>query len=97
MEIARLRALKALWARILEECGVEPVAPVVHARTSRRTGTVLDPHVNMLRATTQALSAVLGGAQSLHVAPFDEADSLPDEFGRDPQRRPAGNDPDLEG
>jgi methylmalonyl-CoA mutase len=36
----------------------------------------------MLRATTQALSAVLGGVQSLHVAPFDEVDSLPDEFGR---------------
>ena len=75
MEIARLRALRVLWSRILTACGVDPAsAPIqVHARTSRRTGTVLDPHVNMLRATTQAMSAVLGGVDSLHVAPFDEA------------------------
>jgi methylmalonyl-CoA mutase len=84
LEIARLRALRILWSRVLTACGVDPdVAPImVHARTSRRTGTRLDPHVNMLRATTQAMSAVLGGVDSLHVAPFDETAAAPDEFSR---------------
>jgi methylmalonyl-CoA mutase len=84
LEIARLRGLRVLWSRILIACGVDPAtAPIsVHARTSRRSGTVLDPHVNMLRATTQAMSAVLGGVDSLHVATFDEATALPDEFSR---------------
>lgn len=84
MEISRLRALRVLWSRILTASGADPaVAPIsIHARTSRRTGTVLDPHVNMLRATTQAMSAVLGGVDSLHVAAFDEAIRPADEFSR---------------
>ncbi len=84
MEIARLRALRVLWPQVLEACGVDPAAaPLkVHARTSRRTGTVLDPHVNMLRATTQAMAAVFGGVDSLHVAPFDEAAAAADSFSR---------------
>jgi len=83
-EIARLRALRVLWARILEACGCDPAAapPAVHARTSRRTGTVLDPHVNLLRATTQAMAAVFGGVDSLHVAPFDGAAGPAGELGR---------------
>lgn len=84
LEIARLRALRILWSQVLTACGIDPAsAPImVHARTSRRTGTKLDPHVNMLRATTQAMSAVFGGVDSLHVAPFDETTSQPDEFSR---------------
>ena len=84
LEIARLRALRVMWSGVLTACGIDPAsAPIrVHARTSRRTGTVLDPHVNMLRATTQAMSAVLGGVDSLHVAPFDETTGRPDEFSR---------------
>jgi methylmalonyl-CoA mutase len=81
-EIARLRALRLLWTRVQEAAGLEPQPALIQARTSRRTQTVHDPHVNMLRATTQAFSAVLGGAQALHVAPFDEVDSVPDAFGR---------------
>lgn len=82
LEIARLRALRLLWTRVQEAAGLPPQPAYVHARTSGRTQTVHDPHVNLLRATTQALSAVLGGVQSLHVSPFDEVDSLPDRFGR---------------
>lgn len=84
LEIARLRALRLMWTRVLEACGVDPVLGriMVHARTSRRTSTVLDPHVNMLRATTQAMSAVLGGVDSLHVTPFDDATGDPDDFSR---------------
>ncbi len=84
MEMAKVRALRLLWSDILAAAGCPAVASEIkiHARTSRRTQTLLDPHVNMLRATTQAMSAVLGGVDSLHVSPFDEVDSLPDEFSR---------------
>ena len=82
MEIAKFRALRLLWCDVQRAAGVEPQAAMVHARTSRRTQTILDPHVNLLRATTQAMSAVLGGVQSLHVGAFDEVDGVPDEFSR---------------
>ena len=54
----------------------------IHARTSRWNKTVYDPHVNILRATTEAMSAVLGGADSIFVAPFDECYRTPDEASR---------------
>ncbi|MCK9995858.1 MAG: acyl-CoA mutase large subunit family protein [Candidatus Krumholzibacteria bacterium] len=84
MEIAKLRALRMLWSDILTAsgCPAEAGRVPIHARTSRRTQSVLDPHVNMLRATTQAMSAVFGGADSLHVSPFDESFRGPDEFSR---------------
>ena len=84
MEIAKLRALRLLWSDIMAAagCPAERSRTVVQARTSTRGYTVLDPHVNMLRAVTMAMSAVLGGADGLHVSPFDEMDSLPDEFSR---------------
>ncbi len=82
LEIARLRALRLLWSRVQEAAQLVPQPALIHARTSARAQTVHDAHVNLLRATTQALSAVLGGVQSLHVAPFDAVDSLPDEFSR---------------
>ena len=84
MEIAKVRALRLLWADILDATGCPEVAAEakIHARTSGRTQTLLDPHVNMLRVTTQAMSAVFGGVDSLHVSPFDEMDCLPDEFSR---------------
>ncbi len=84
MEMAKVRALRLLWSDVLASAGCADVAANVkiHARTSRRTQTLLDPHVNLLRVTTQAMSAVLGGVDSLHVSPFDEVDSLPDEFSR---------------
>jgi len=84
MEIAKVRALRVLWSDVLASANCLDVAASVkvHARTSRRTQTLLDPHVNLLRVTTQAMSAVLGGVDSLHVSPFDEVDSLPNEFSR---------------
>ena len=82
MEIAKLRALRMLWSDILTAsgCPAEAGCVPIHARTSRRTQSALDPHVNMLRATTQAMSAVFGGADSLHVSTFDESFRGPDEF-----------------
>jgi methylmalonyl-CoA mutase len=84
MEMAKVRAIRILWSDVLDAGGCQDVAATmkIHARTSRRTQTLLDPHVNLLRVTTQAMSAVLGGVDSLHVSPFDEVDSLPDEFSR---------------
>ncbi len=75
MEIAKLRAARTLWARIVETFGGNEEAQkmTMHARTSAWTKTVFDPYVNMLRATTEAFSAAVGGADSIHVSCFDEA------------------------
>ncbi len=76
MEIAKFRAARYLWSRLLEawETGPEPAGRmVIHAVTSMWNKTVYAPYVNMLRSTTEAMSAVLGGADSLSVLPFDKA------------------------
>jgi len=54
----------------------------LHARTSAWNQTVYDPHVNLLRATTEAFSSAVGGCDSLHISPFDELLRTPDEFSR---------------
>ena len=54
----------------------------IHARTARWNETIYDPHVNILRATTEAMSAAIGGADSISVAPFDECYRKPDEASR---------------
>lgn len=84
LEIARLRAARLLWARLIEAAGGGEQARrlEIAARTSRFYSTVLDPYVNILRATTEAMAAVFGQVDSLHVAPFDEPLGLPDEFSR---------------
>ncbi len=84
LEIARLRAARWLWARVVEASGGDDAAQrlTLHARTSRFGLTVLDPHVNILRGTTEAMAAVLGGVDSLCVSPFDQAIGLPDTFSR---------------
>ena len=83
-QIAKFPAFRSLWARALESFAVNaPDAPVpIHARTSRWNKTIYDPHVNVLRATTEAMSAILGGVSSLTVAPFDECYKSPDESSR---------------
>lgn len=84
LEIARLRAARWLWSRVVEAAGGGEAAQTLtlHARTSRFGLTVLDPHVNILRGTTEAMAAILGGVDSLCVAPFDGAIGLPDTFSR---------------
>jgi len=83
-QIAKLRAFRSLWARAVESFGAshESAKAHIHARTSRWNKTLYDAHVNILRATTEAMSAVLGGADSLTVAPFDECYKQPDEASR---------------
>ncbi|MFA5262864.1 MAG: methylmalonyl-CoA mutase family protein [Opitutaceae bacterium] len=84
MEIAKFRAFRLLWARVLSAFGSESSAArsALQARTSLYNKTLTDPHVNMLRVTTEALSAVLGGVDSLHVGPFDEVTGATDDFSR---------------
>ncbi|PTX99051.1 methylmalonyl-CoA mutase family protein [Opitutus sp. ER46] len=84
-EIAKFRAWRSLWTRVLVAFGAAPATAAksaVHAATGRWNKTLLDPHVNMLRVTTEALSAVLGGCDSLHIAPFDEVTGSTDDFSR---------------
>jgi methylmalonyl-CoA mutase len=80
--LAKLRAARYGWARIVTASGGSPEAAkmVIHARTARWEQSSLDPHTNMLRATAAAYAAVLGGCDSLTVAPFDEVFREPDEF-----------------
>ncbi|MFS0553960.1 methylmalonyl-CoA mutase family protein [Brevibacillus sp. 179-C9.3 HS] len=84
MEIAKLRVARMLWSNIVAAYGgsAEAQKMTIHARTSAWTKTVYDPYVNMLRATTEAFSAVIGGADSLHVSAFDEAIRPANEFSR---------------
>jgi methylmalonyl-CoA mutase len=72
------------WARVVESFGgrAESGRARIHARTSRWNETIYDPHVNILRGATEAMSAVLGGADSVSVAPFDECYKTPDAASR---------------
>ncbi|OEH94570.1 hypothetical protein BFG57_07525 [Bacillus solimangrovi] len=84
MEIAKFRSAKMIWAKIIEAFGGSEEAKkmYIHARTSTYNKTKFDPYVNMLRTTTEAFSAAVGGVDSMHVAPFDEPVRNPDEFSR---------------
>ncbi len=82
--LAKLRAARYGWARIVTACGGSEDAArmVIHARTSHWQQSSLDPHTNMLRSTVSAYAAVLGGCDSLSVCPFDEVFREPDEFSK---------------
>ncbi|PKV66523.1 methylmalonyl-CoA mutase family protein [Pontibacter ramchanderi] len=82
-EIAKLRALRLLWAVVVEAYQAEPALAAklrIHSATSSWYQTTLDPYVNMLRVTTEAMSAVISGADSLTVLPFDSTFKDSDEF-----------------
>jgi len=83
MEIAKLRAARILWARIIRE--FDPKDPKslmlrTHCQTSGVSLTEQDPYNNVVRTAYEAMAAVLGGTQSLHTNSFDEAIALPTEF-----------------
>jgi len=81
-EMAKFRAARLLWTRVLEAYGLEPGSKVMRldAETSTWNKTVYDAHVNLLRTTTEAMSAVLGGADALQVWPFDKSWQDQNEF-----------------
>jgi methylmalonyl-CoA mutase len=70
--IAKLRALRTLWSRIGQLCGVALDSTRVHAVTSRPMTSAYDIHVNLLRATVAAFAAGVGGADAVTVVPYDE-------------------------
>jgi methylmalonyl-CoA mutase N-terminal domain/subunit len=81
-EVAKFRAARRMWATITKELGAtDPRAQMLrfHTQTGGSTLTAQQPHNNITRVTLQALSAVLGGTQSLHTNGFDEAIALPTE------------------
>ena len=83
MEIAKLRAARLLWARLLQPFKPKNEKSLVlrtHCQTSGWSLTQQDPFNNVARTTVEALAAVLGGTQSLHTNALDEAIALPTDF-----------------
>ncbi len=79
-EIAKLRAFRMLWQNVLDEYGIE-FNVFIKAVTSEFNFTKFDPYVNMLRVTTEAFSAIAGGADSIEIAPFDFLFGSPSDLG----------------
>ncbi len=80
MEIAKLRAARVLWARLMRQFSPADPASLalrMHCQTSGVSLTAQDPHNNIIRTAIEALAGVLGGTQSLHTNSFDEALALP--------------------
>jgi methylmalonyl-CoA mutase len=83
MEIAKLRAARLLWHRIMDDFGAKSAKSKMlrtHCQTSGVSLTEQDPYNNIVRTTIEAMAAVLGGTQSLHTNSFDEAIALPTDF-----------------
>ena len=83
MEIAKLRAARLLWSTVVKAynpASLEACRMNILSVTGNWNKTVYDPYVNMLRTQTEAMSATLGGTDSLVVSPFDSAFAEPDTF-----------------
>ena len=84
MEIAKIRAARLLWSKIVEQYKPEcdcAYKLFINATTSTWNQSVYDPYVNMLRSTTEAMSSAVAGADSISVLPFDNAYKEADDFG----------------
>ena len=81
MEVAKFRAIKLLWAQVLRAFSLRQNI-YIHARSGTRNKSRLDAHVNLLRLTTEALSAAIGGVDSIQLAPFDQPLGASDDFSR---------------
>ena len=84
MEIAKIRAARLLWSKIVEQYKPEcdcAYKLFINATTSAWNQSVYDPYVNMLRSTTEAMSSAVAGADSISVLPFDNAYKEADDFG----------------
>jgi len=84
MEVAKLRAARLLWAKLIKEKfdAKNPKSMLLrtHCQTSGYSLTEQDPYVNVIRTTIEGMAATMGGTQSLHTNSFDEALGLPTEF-----------------
>ena len=84
MEIAKIRAARLLWSKIVEQYKPQcdcAYKLFINATTSEWNQSVYDPYVNMLRSTTETMSAAIAGADSISVLPFDNAYKNADDFG----------------
>ncbi|MEQ1520623.1 MAG: methylmalonyl-CoA mutase family protein [Aestuariivirga sp.] len=82
LTLAKFRAVRLLWARVLEASGIAHQPLRLHGETSRRMMARLDPHTNILRATAAVFGAGLGGTDTFTVLPFSIAQGLPNAFAR---------------
>jgi methylmalonyl-CoA mutase len=83
MEVAKLRAARTLWYRVMDELGAKDERSKMlrtHCQTSGVSLQEQDPYNNVIRTTVEAMAAVLGGTQSLHTNALDEAIALPTDF-----------------
>lgn len=90
MEIAKLRAARILWSKVMGAYGGNVAMGIrIHATSSEWNMTCYDPHVNMLRGTTETMSSILGGADLISVLPYDhpyeEGNSFSDRIARNTQ------------
>ncbi|MGG7379237.1 methylmalonyl-CoA mutase family protein, partial [Escherichia coli] len=82
LTVAKFRALRQLWSRVEQACGLTPKPIFISAETAWRMMTRRDPHVNMLRVTIAAFAAGVGSADAIAVLPFTAALGLPGRFAR---------------
>ena len=82
LTIAKFRAIRKLWVRIEQACGLKPLPVFVSGETAWRMMTKRDPHGNIVRGTIAALGAAVGGADAVTVLPFSAALGVPDAFAR---------------
>ena len=80
--LSKFRALRLMWARVEEACGLQPRPATVQAESAWRMMTARDPYVNVMRGAMAAFSAGLGGADSVSVLPHTLAVGLPDSLAR---------------
>ena len=83
MEIAKIRAARFLWAKVVNAYGpsdAEITRTHIHSLTADWNKTLYDPYVNMLRTTTESMSAIIGGTNSLTVKPFNAIYEAPNKF-----------------
>lgn len=80
LEIAKLRAVRKLWAKILDAYDAENTGMYLHGESSAWNKTVFDPYTNMLRFTTEGMSAAIAGCDAITLNPFDLTFKQPDEF-----------------
>jgi methylmalonyl-CoA mutase len=82
LDIAKVRAARAIWARIVEACEISPVPARIEARSSQRMLTKLDPWTNLIRLTAAGFGAAVGGADAIVLGAFTDALGLPTAFAR---------------
>jgi methylmalonyl-CoA mutase len=82
LSMAKVRAMRKLWARAQEACSIQPSPAIIHAETSYRMMTRNDPETNILRTTIAGFAAATAGADSIAILPYTVAHGLADPFAR---------------